>query len=94
MANTLETCLSEDWEVMELGDNVRLHIPTMWSISSDARELIGSVERIILLDLDNYSYVLIGNIDDDFALDVYRSTTDEAYEKMMSVFNSFSKEEA
>jgi len=91
MANTIGTCLSDDWEVLELEGDTRLHIPTTWNISSDSRELNGGGRRIILLDLDNYYYVPIGNIGNDFAIDVYYTTDDEAYEEMMSVFNSFEK---
>jgi len=89
MANTLGTCLSEDWEVIET--DVRLHIPTLWEISLDARELNGGGRRVVLLDMGYHNYVLVGNIGDDFALDVYYSTEDEAYEDMVGVFNSFDK---
>ena len=92
MANTIGTCLSEDWEAIDT--DVRLHIPTMWEISEYAKELNGGGRRIILLDLETYFYVLIGNIGDDFALDVYTTTDEEAYDEMLSIFKSFDKDEA
>ena len=82
-------CL-EDWDVWEppVNPDTLLHIPSMWELAIQAREINGGNNRIIVLELPSYYYVLVAHIGSDFALDVYISTDDEIYDELLEVIDS------
>ena len=89
MAKKISECLS-DWDAWEppINPNTKLHIPTMWELASQAREINGGGRRIVLVDHEVLCYVLVGNIGEDFALDVYVTDDMKVYAEMLGVCDS------